>query len=151
MPIESDWLKPTGLTRGQDHLAIRAICEILYGKLLPGVTNVTDRARYYSLYTWVLWAMDEARIAREDRRARLRRADCLLTLISLHQGTTENTRAAVGSSTLSKVLDGDRAGQRHLGQGRPVARRGAGMDPAHPARPGGPRGTPRATQEAETR
>jgi len=105
MPIETTWLQPTGITRGQDHLATRAICEILYGQLLPGVTNVTDRGRYYTLYPWVLWAMDQAEVAKADRGSWFRRADCLLTLISLHQGSDENTRAAVGSSTLSKALE----------------------------------------------
>lgn len=105
MPIESAWLEPTGITRGQDHLATRAICEILYGQLLPGVTNVTDRGRYYTLYPWLLWAMDQAEVAKDDRGSWFRRADCLLTLISLHQGEDENTRAAVGSNTLSKALE----------------------------------------------
>lgn len=105
MSIQTSWTKPTGLNRGQDHLATRAICEILYSRLLPGITNVTDRARYYTLYPWLLWVMDQEKVASEARTTWFRKADCLLTLISLHHGAgAEHSRAAVGSITLHKAL-----------------------------------------------
>ena len=122
MPLETTWLAPTGTTRGQDHLATRAICEILYGQLLPGVTNVTDRARYYTLYPWVLWAMDQAEVADDARGRWLRRADCLLTLVSVHRGTPEDARAAVGSSTLKKALELARASDQPIDLDRWAAR-----------------------------
>lgn len=106
MTIETTWLEPTGLARGQDHLATRAVCEILYTQLLPGLTNVTDRARYFTLYPWLLWVMDQERVAADDRTLWFRKADCLLTLISLAHGDgTEHGRAAVGSNVLGKALD----------------------------------------------
>jgi hypothetical protein len=105
MTTHTGWLQPTGLNRGQDHLATRAICEILYANLLPGITNVTDRGRYYTLYPWVLWAMDQVGVPADERTLWFRKADCLLTLISMRHGHSgEHARGAVGSDTLIKAL-----------------------------------------------
>jgi hypothetical protein len=55
---------------------------------MPGITNVTDRARYYSLYTWLIWSFN-ARHADSDveQFVRLfRRSDFLLTLIAERHG-----------------------------------------------------------------
>ncbi len=50
-----DWLeRDSNIIEGLDHLGIQVVSVNLYGLLLPGITNVTDRARYYSFYTWVL-------------------------------------------------------------------------------------------------
>lgn len=108
MTSHTGWLLPTGLNRGQDHLATRAVCEILYTALLPGITNVTDRARYYTLYPWVLWMMDQAAVPAdpEQRTSWFRKADCLLTLVAMRHGrANEHMRAAVGSEALVKALN----------------------------------------------
>jgi hypothetical protein len=105
MSIHATWLEPTGPAGGQDHLATRAICEILYRQLLPGITNVTERARYYTLYPWLLWVMDQEGIDPEQRTLWFRKADCLLTLIALHHGQGhEHSRAAIGSTKLTEAL-----------------------------------------------
>jgi hypothetical protein len=54
--------------------------------LLPGITNVTDRARCYAFYPWFVWAFDrEARKKTQDELVRLfRRAECLHTLIGIN-------------------------------------------------------------------
>lgn len=39
--------KPPNAIGGSDHLAVQAPCISLYGKMLPSITNVTDRVRYY--------------------------------------------------------------------------------------------------------
>ena len=38
------WVKPPEPIRGLDHLGVQAQCIALYGQLLPGITNVTDRS-----------------------------------------------------------------------------------------------------------
>lgn len=53
-PVETVWLKPPQQIGGLDHLGIQAPCIQIYSQLLPGITNVTDRARYYSFYPWLL-------------------------------------------------------------------------------------------------
>lgn len=50
-----DWLlRDRHVTTGMDQLGIQVVSINIYGDLLPGITNVTDRARYFSLYPWVL-------------------------------------------------------------------------------------------------
>ncbi len=58
-----------------------------YSQLLPGITNVTDRARYFSFYTWVAWSFDH-RLKTADHTEYVdyyRRADCLYTLIAAQE------------------------------------------------------------------
>src|SRR5205814_1042844 len=39
---------------GLDHLGIQLVSVNLYQAMLPAISNVTERARYYSFYPWVL-------------------------------------------------------------------------------------------------
>ena len=50
-----DWLeRDSQIIGGLDHLGVQVVSVNLYTLLLPGITNVTDRARYYSFHPWVL-------------------------------------------------------------------------------------------------
>lgn len=50
-----DWiLRDRRVIDGLDHLGIELVSVNLYQAMLPGLTNVTERARYYSFYPWVL-------------------------------------------------------------------------------------------------
>lgn len=84
MKLTTGWLKPPYASTGIDHLGTQAPCGMIYGQLLPGITNVTDRARYYSFYPWLVWSYDQRYV--KDNHAhfveRFRRADCLFTLIA---------------------------------------------------------------------
>lgn len=111
MQVKSAWVKPPPQVGGLDHLAVQAPCINIYGRLLPGITNVTDRARYYSFYPWLIWAFDQAGFAKYDDGfiERFRRADCLFSLIAERHavavgGPHDNHAAAiVGSNTLNAV------------------------------------------------
>ena len=112
MQIETAWVRPPPQIGGLDHLAVQAPCINIYGRMLPGITNVTDRARYYSFYPWLIWAFDQSGHTKFDRDfiERFRRADCLFCLIALRHahvstdGETEDHAAAmVGSDTLKEV------------------------------------------------
>ena len=46
MSIETMWLQPYREKAGRDQLGIRATSVRMYDHLVPGITNVTDRARY---------------------------------------------------------------------------------------------------------
>ena len=78
MQIETAWVKPPPQVGGLDHLAVQAPCINIYGRMLPGITNVTDRARYYSFYPWLIWAFDQEGFRKYDDEfiERFRRADC---------------------------------------------------------------------------
>lgn len=111
MRVDTGWVKPPTQVGGLDHLAVQAPCINIYGRLLPGITNVTDRARYYSFYPWLIWALDQAGYTRYDDEfiERFRRADCLFSLIAARHAVTaggeieDHAAAMVGSNTLTAV------------------------------------------------
>lgn len=84
MGIQTGWLAPPAAIGGIDHLGTQTPCQLVYAQLVPGITNVTDRARYYSLYPWLIWSYEQ-RFKDTDRIhfvQHFRRADFLLTLIA---------------------------------------------------------------------
>ena len=121
MRVETAWVSPPQAIGGLDHLGTQAPCVLVYSQLLPGITNVTDRARYYSFYPWLVWSFDQ-RYAKDDEARFVeffRRADCLFTLVSeRHARKTDrdNERhgvAMVGRVQLTSALDRLEAGD-HL-------------------------------------
>lgn len=119
MRLTTSWLKPPYASSGIDHLGTQAPCVMIYGQLLPGITNVTDRARYYSFYPWLVWSYDQ-RYAKDDYGhfvERFRRADCLFTLIAEQhaQATGESNErhggAMVGRTKLVPALASLKAGE----------------------------------------
>ncbi|RCX23896.1 hypothetical protein [Thioalbus denitrificans] len=111
MQVETAWVKAPSQIGGLDHLAVQAPCINIYSRLLPGITNVTDRARYYSFYPWLIWALDQAGYTQYDDTfiERFRRADCLYSLIAERHAITaggnyeDHAAAMVGSNTLATV------------------------------------------------
>ena len=106
------WVQPPEPIRGQDHLGVQAPCIALYAQLLPGITNVTDRARYYTFHPWVLWSFEkryENHSLDEFRRV-LRRAECLFALIAIrHARALSDTdegrhgKAMIGRDKLLRI------------------------------------------------
>src|SRR5262245_1753213 len=96
------WLHTNQIT-GRDHLGVQVVSIALYSELLPGLTNVTDRVRYYSFYPWVLhrYAKDVRRASCKTWYEHLRRADFLLALVAKthHLDGQEGAEAVVGSET----------------------------------------------------
>jgi hypothetical protein len=80
--MQIGWVKPPTPISGLDHLGTQSPCTLIYAQLLPGITNVTDRARYCSLYPWIVRSLDlRYKGDSLDLYVDLyRRADCLLTL-----------------------------------------------------------------------
>ncbi len=58
-PTGVGWVKPAQPIRGLDHLGVQAPCIALYAQLLPGITNVTDRACYYSFHPWLIRSFEQ--------------------------------------------------------------------------------------------
>lgn len=106
------WVKPPEPIRGLDHLGVQAPCIALYGQLLPCITNVTVRARYYSYHPWVVWAFERryADHSVDEFRRVLRRAECLFTLIAIRHARVVadgddglHGRAMVGRDKLLRI------------------------------------------------
>ena len=106
------WVRPPEPIRGLDHLGVQAPCTALFGQLLPGITNATDRARYYAFHPWVLWSFEKRykdHSIDEFRRV-LRRAECLFALIAIRHarklGDSDDGRhgkAMVGREKLLRI------------------------------------------------
>jgi hypothetical protein len=118
MDVTTAWVKPPRQIGGLDHLAVQAPCINIYGRLLPGITNVTDRARYYSFYPWLIWALEQAGYTRFDDRFidAFRKADGLFTLIAhRHAANSKDAHenhagATVGSANLASHISTIKAG-----------------------------------------
>jgi hypothetical protein len=83
--VQTDWVSPAKAITGRDHLAVQAVSEHLYTRLLPGLTNVTDRARCYLFYPWFVWVFDQRskKKGAEELIRVFRKAECLHTLIGI--------------------------------------------------------------------
>lgn len=111
--IETAWVSPPQSIGGLDHLGTQAPCVLIYGQLLPGITNVTDRARYYSFYPWLIWSFEQRYPLDDEARfvEFFRRGDCLFTLVSeRHARRTDHDNerhgvAMVGRIQLTQALD----------------------------------------------
>ena len=117
METDAGWVSTSAKT-GLDHLGAQAPCIHIYGRLIPGITNVTDRARYYSFYPWLFAALDRVDESLTPSRLQdlFRRAECLFTLIAERHarvsGGSDGTRrsdrhgiAMVGRDSLLPALD----------------------------------------------
>lgn len=110
MNIRTAWVAPPQASGGQDHLGTQAPCVLLYSQLLPGITNVTDRARYFSFYPWLVWTY-RCHFPTGDYNHFVeifRRADCLFTLIAAKHDPDSNDSerhgaATTGTQTLNRV------------------------------------------------
>lgn len=76
--------------RGLDPLGIQNSGVLLYQALLPGISNVTLRMRYYCYYCWVseTYARSGASDDFEAWRNWLRRAEALYALVAAHANET---------------------------------------------------------------
>lgn len=118
MNTRTAWVAPPATSGGQDHLGTQAPCVLVYAELLPGITNVTDRARYFSFYPWLVWSYRQ-RFADGDQKhfiEMFRRADCLFTLIAARHDPNgsepeRHGAATTGTQTLNgvarRLLPGD--------------------------------------------
>ncbi|WP_354675280.1 hypothetical protein [Cupriavidus alkaliphilus] len=122
MEIRTSWVSPPHTIGGLDHIGTQGPCILIYSQLLPGITNVTDRARYYSFYPWLILSYAERDNRRENFNAFLdayRKADCLFTMIAERHAQVMGDDAArhgpamVGRDTLSDAV-------KLIGEGHPI-------------------------------
>jgi len=75
-----------GQDTGLDPLGMQRPIEIIYQSLLPGISTITLRLRYYSFYPWLLDAYSKSNPTTdlEEFRTFQRKAEALLALICAH-------------------------------------------------------------------
>jgi hypothetical protein len=89
--------------RGLDPLGMQTTSVALYQLLVPGISNVTLRMRYYGLYAWLAqrYARDVRDTSVEKWCLYLRRAEALYSLIAVHAG---GERGVAGVDWASRAL-----------------------------------------------
>jgi hypothetical protein len=110
--LHTAWVKNYREATGQDQLGLRFFSETIYQDLLPHITNVTSRGRYFSFYPWLIRAVENQADNLRDfsLQTLIRRADCLLTLIGLYhyyigeKGNQGFHDGFIGARKLNSVL-----------------------------------------------
>ncbi|KIL96891.1 hypothetical protein CCC_01384 [Paramagnetospirillum magnetotacticum MS-1] len=82
MELLPSWTKAGSWTLGRDPLGMQATSVRMYRTLVPGLTNVTNRLRYYSFYCWVIQHYEETEHSGDEAKWRIfiRRAEALYAL-----------------------------------------------------------------------
>lgn len=104
---EPFWAENKGFMTGRDPLGIQNSSIATYSRLLPGMTNVTLRLRYYGFY---LWLLSEYHTLKKDDNERtlnyhynfIRRAE--LTIAYLMVNKFPNEQSIVGSDFAGKNI-----------------------------------------------
>lgn len=101
-----DWNTPGSFSAGRDPLGLQAASVRLYTDLLPGLTNVTNRLRYFSFYCWVVRQFElQHHSAAEDKWKKfIRRAEAIYVLAS-RIGDNERAGGMAGSDWAAKHLE----------------------------------------------
>lgn len=98
MTATTDWTKPGSFSAGRDPLGFQAASVRLYTSLVPGLTNVTNRLRYYSFYCWVVWQFEQTHhTTKEDKWVDfIRRSEAAIAL-ACQIGDAANALGMAGS------------------------------------------------------
>lgn len=108
MSIEIAWSDGHKISPGMDQLGIRGNSVRMYDHLVPGITNVTNRVRYYSMHAWFIWwwAKNIATDDIKEFRRKLRIFECIVGMAEKLRDydCNENFLAIVGSDTFSAWL-----------------------------------------------
>lgn len=95
------WATNDGFKGGRDPMGIQNSSVATYGRLLPGMTNLTGHIRYYSLYCWLLNEYDILETEEQTEIHQynfIRRAELAMALIMKEQ----NIRSVVGALFVSQ-------------------------------------------------
>jgi hypothetical protein len=73
---------------GRDPLGLSRVAFMLTDSLLTGIITTTDRARYYSFYTWVLWHIEQEENSTQYGQfvQAFRRREAVMALATLASG-----------------------------------------------------------------
>lgn len=116
------WAENSGFITGRDALGVQNSSITTYGRLLPGMTNLTLRLRYYGFYMWILYEHrklygdDIRKFSPNDQHTFIRRAELILafTMLKLHPAE----QSVIGSDyTKLHMLEIDRLGYYDIKNG----------------------------------
>ncbi|MBV2150307.1 hypothetical protein N5J77_00645 [Sphingobium yanoikuyae] len=100
-----DWNKPGSFSSGRDPLGLQAASVRLYTDLLPGLTNVTNRLRYFSFYCWVVRQFELTQHSLDEKKWRIfvRRAEAIYAL-ACQIGDSDEANGMAGSAWAGKNI-----------------------------------------------
>ena len=105
---EPFWAKSGDFVRGRDPLGIQNSSISVYSLLLPGMTNLTLRLRYYGFYLWLLEEYHKLPTKSDFKKNAkgqykfLRRAELILSYFMIKKFPTE--KSVIGSNFTSKKI-----------------------------------------------
>lgn len=100
------WLKRVATELGgRDPLGLSRVTQLLTDQLLPGIVVNTNRARYYSLYSWALWHIEQAQPAASKAEfiEAFQRREAVIAAATLL--AKEEDATAIGSDKVRQLLE----------------------------------------------
>jgi hypothetical protein len=119
------WGETVNLITGLDPLGLQVTSEATYALLLPGLSNLTNRLRYYGFYCWLLdfYFKKEKKGNQTEQYRFIRRAELLIAI--LMQNERKGVTQITGSDFASAMLNDNTSGLFDLKSG---ADKDAGSD-----------------------
>lgn len=99
------WVNSSRLNKGEDDLGVQTLSATLYSSLLPGITSVTNRARFYSFHPWLIWSFNNRyKKTYKDYLRVLRRAECLFVLIAIRHARLNQGKEADNKNHIGRLV-----------------------------------------------
>lgn len=101
--LHTGWTEAHGVSQedeGLDHLSLASVSESIYDRVTPGFTTLTNRARYYALYCWILYDYFNSGYETEEFESFFRRREhayALACVSHAHKLGTPGGAAIVGA------------------------------------------------------
>ncbi len=101
------WGASKNFITGQDMLGMQVTSVATYSTLLPGLTNLTRRIRYYGFYMWLLeqYAKTKGKVSVSEFKKFMRRGELILAFVMSYNYADE--RGVVGSQYARNSLQRD--------------------------------------------
>ncbi len=114
------WGASKSFITGQDMLGMQIASIATYATLLPGLTNLTQRIRYYGFYMWLLeqYARTRHKVSVSEFHRFVRRGELILAFVMAHNYVDE--RAVVGSNYAKKRLQQNNTGSIDIAAGADI-------------------------------
>jgi len=98
------WGASINLIMGLDPLGLQTTSEATYSSLLPGISNLTNRLRYYGFYCWLLdfYFKREKKGNSTEQYRFIRRAELMIALMM--QSQRKNVQQITGSNFATTLL-----------------------------------------------
>lgn len=102
------WGSSINLITGLDPLSLQTTSEATYAALLPGISNLTNRLRYYGFYCWLLdlYFKKEKKGNSTEQYKFIRRAELMIAIIM--QSERSEVLQITGSNFAANLIDNQR-------------------------------------------